>query len=207
VPFVTGGGGSSNGSTPFYPWAADVTPNPELSQRDVLDGQTRLRDRQARRDLFAGGAALVLYVLGALTAVAAVVAPLTQLHSFHQIIWWWRVWVQHPWLEWTIRGLSIYGLVVFAGLLVLLGSEGSGPKPRRSKRTRRRRSKKANELPSGCLAGLIALAIPSFVLLAVFCTILAPFLGLFGLYMAYAVLTDLRGSEEADDSSLAPPSS
>jgi uncharacterized membrane protein YoaK (UPF0700 family) len=100
---------------------------------------------------------------------------------------------------------QIYGLIAVTGVFVVLGSEGSGGKRRRSKRRRRRRSKDTKLLPTW---PIVLVAIPSFVVVAVFCTILAPFLGLFGLVLAYAVLTDvkrLRGGP--DDSSLAPPRS
>jgi hypothetical protein len=47
-------------------------------------------------------------------------------------------------------------------------------------------------MPSGCLVGLIALAIPAAVVVAGMCSILAPFLGLFGFFLAYAVLADIK---------------
>ena len=143
------------------------------------------RDRQTRRQRFTSGVAIVL---GGLVLIASVAAPLSQLRSLHEIIWWWGLGGQHPWLTWTIRGLSIYGLVAFAGIIVLLGSEGSGPRQGRSKRRKRRRPRKSNVLPYW----LLALAIPAFVVGAVMCSILAPFLGLFGLVMAYAVLADVK---------------
>jgi hypothetical protein len=130
-------------------------------------------------------------ILAVVLAAMATVAPLTQLRSFREIFWWWSLGDHHPWLAWTIRGLSIYGLVVFAGVFVLLGSEGSGRKAGPVEEDEATsRSKASNELSWWWIGGLIALAIPAFVVLAVFCTILAPFLGLFGVYLAYCALAD-----------------
>jgi hypothetical protein len=124
-------------------------------------------------------------ILALVLAVLAAVAPLTQLRSFHDIVWWWSLWYQHPWLTWTIRGLSIYGVLAFVGLFVALVARGE----RRGAGGAGRQGKRGWGLLG---VGLAALAIAAAVLLAVFVTILAPFFGLFGILLAYAVFEDLR---------------
>jgi hypothetical protein len=81
-----------------------VISNPERSERRGLGSRKKLRDRQTRRQRFTSGVAIVL---GGLVLIASVVAPLSQLRSLHEILWWWGLGDQHPWLTWTIRGLSI----------------------------------------------------------------------------------------------------
>jgi hypothetical protein len=152
---------------------------------------TQLGDRQTRRQRFTSVAAIFL---GGLVAIAGVVAPLSQLHSLHEIIWWWRLGGQRPWLTWTIRGLSIFGLVAFALLIAGLGlADGSGPKQTPVEKDEATPAdEETKDLGWGFIAGLIALAIPAALVLAVMCSLLAPFLGLFGLVMVYTVLADLK---------------
>lgn len=152
---------------------------------------TQLGKSQTRRQRFTSVAALVL---GGLVAIAGVAAPLSQLHSLHEIIWWWGLGGQRAWLTWTIRGLSIFGLVAIAGVIVgLCLAEGSGPEQTPAEKDQAAPiDEETKEMGWGFIAGLIALAIAAAVVLAVMCSLLAPFLGLFGLFLAYTVLADLK---------------
>ena len=149
-------------------------------------GQSSARNRATllRRSQAVIGTAVAVVVL-----VAGLLAVLPQVRSFHEVIWWWRV-GDRSWLTWTIRGLAIYGLVAFAGIIAVLASEGSGSTRRGSKRRMRRRSTETNGLFPTLL--FLVVTVAAFVVLAVMCSLIAPFLGLVGIVLAYTFVQEVR---------------